>query len=79
MGLGGCIDFEQGAIGMRAFQVEAQDEWNSQVWKQRTKLVVSTSSNTKSTGELHCLVDHVERETWCCAECWDYKDRRSQE
>ena len=38
MGVGGCIGFEQGAIGMKAFQVEAQDEWNSQVWKQRNKI-----------------------------------------
>jgi len=42
-----------------------------------TKFVVSTTINTKPTGELHCLVDHVERETWCCTECWDYKDKKS--
>ena len=38
MGVGGCIGFEQGATGMKAFQVEAQDKWNSQVWKQRNKI-----------------------------------------
>lgn len=74
---------------MMAFQLEAQDEWNPQVWQQRNKTCSKNNDYYKIhwgnrirqdwKGRFCYLVDWAEWEIWLCTICWKYKDGRSQE